>query len=149
VARLVPGAGGLGGVFGDDNPRGVSGVGISIGLQVRGRPSQRTGPSFELAFEPIGVGNPHFDETLRTIYLMAGAEIGRRWYVRPAGGFALQLWSGSRAETGLNPALAMSVAVGRHLERGGVTVAIEGVGRTSFSPGALSWTLGMQVPIAW
>ncbi len=147
--RLVPGFGAAGGIFGDDNPRTVAGVGASIGLQLRARPDRRTGASLEIAFEPIGIANPHFDETLRPIYVLAGAEIGRRWYVRPSGGIALQLWSGAFAERGITPALAMSVAVGRHLDRGQIRLGIEGVGRTSFSVGALSWTLGVQVPMSW
>lgn len=147
--RLAPGFGAAGGVFGDDNPRSVTGVGASVALQLRARPDRRTGATLEIAVEPLGIGNPHFDETLRPVYVLAGAEIGRRWYVRPSGGIAFQLWSGAFAESGITPALAMSVAVGRHLERGRIGVGIEGVGRTSFSVGALSWTLGVQVPIRW
>jgi hypothetical protein len=147
--RFSPGIGAAGGIFGDDSPRSVSGVGASVGIQVRARPARRTGASFELAFEPFGIGNPHFDETLRTIYLLGGAEIGRRWYVRPAGGLGLQLWSGQFAESGLTPALAMSVAVGRRLDGDAVDFGVEAAARTSFSHGALSWTLGLQVPIGW
>jgi hypothetical protein len=149
AVRFAPGFGAAGGIFGDDDPRSVSGVGASVGLQVRARPDRRTGASLEIAFEPFGIGNPHFDETLRTIYVLAGAEIGRHWYVRPAGGIGFQLWSGLFAESGISTALAMSVAVGRRLERDRVDVGIEAVGRTSFSLGALSWTLGVQVPMSW
>jgi hypothetical protein len=131
------------GVFGDDDPESHSGLGAILGAQVRRRTARRTGASLEVAFQPVGLPNPHFDETLHTFYVLAGPEIGRRFYVRPVAGVALQAWSGSRAESGLNFALAVGVAVGRRTGK----FAPEFVFRASASPGAASAMIGVQIAI--
>jgi hypothetical protein len=85
--RFVPGIVRQGGIFGDDSPETAAATtGFTLGLQVRTANTRRTGFSLELTFQPIGVRNPHFDESLRSLYVLAGAEIGRRTYVRPAAG---------------------------------------------------------------
>jgi hypothetical protein len=135
------------GIFGDDDPKSTAQIGAIFGMQVRHRTSGRVGASLEIAFEPLGLGNPHFDETLRTLYVLAGPEIGRRTYVRPAGGVALQMWSGSMAESSANFALALGVAIGRRAGTDRMWLNPEFVIRCSGSPGAASVMFGMQMAI--
>ncbi len=137
-----------GGIFGDDDPESGSGPGAILGLQLRRRTTGLVGASLEFALQPIGLPNPHFDETLRTFYVMAGPEIGRRFYVRPAAGIALQMWSGAMAESGLGAALAAGIAVGwrRDMRRRGFSP--EFVVRCSAAPGAASTMVGVQVAIS-
>jgi hypothetical protein len=135
------------GVFGDDDPESQSGLGAIVAVQVRRRTAGRTGASLEFAFQPVGLQNPHFDETLHTFYILAGPEIGRRFYVRPAGGVAIQAWSGSMTESGLNFALAVGVAVGRRVTSSDLGFNPEFVVRCSASPGAASAMIGMQIAI--
>lgn len=136
------------GVFGDDDPEARSSIGAIVGLQVRRRTTRTLGASFEIAVQPIGIRNPHFDESLHTIYALAGPEIGRRTYVRPTGGVALQIWSGSSAESGLGFALAAGVAVGRRAQAGHRSFNPEFVIRCSASPGAAAVIVGGQVAIS-
>jgi hypothetical protein len=145
--RIAPAVGYQGGVFGDDSPKSNDGAGFSIGAQVRGQTHRRTGFSFEAALQPIGIRNPHFDETLHTAYFLIGPEIGRRTYVRPAGGVALQMWSGTRAESGLDLALAFGLAIGHRRTMGNRDVGFEFVAKSSCSIGACSALLGLQVPV--
>ena len=135
-----------GGVFGDDDPESDRGLGLTLGLQVRGQMHRRTGGSLDVVFQPVGIRNPHFDETLRTLFILAGAEIGRRTYVRPAFGVALQTWSGTSAESGGDLALAAGIAIGRR-GVGSPRVGIEAIARCAASPGALGWMLGVNVPV--
>jgi len=144
--RVAVGIGQQGGVFGDDDPESSLGVGLSLAVQVRGQTARRTGASLEVAFHPIGIRNPHFDETLRTVFLLAGAEIGRTFYVRPAFGIGLQLWSGTRAESGGGFALGAGIAVGRK-RVGSARTGLEVMARCAGSPGAIGWMIGVQVPI--
>jgi hypothetical protein len=135
------------GIFGDDDPETRSAPGIILGLQVRDRTAGRTSASIELSFQPIGLANPHFDEALHTLYVLAGAQIGRRLYVRPAGGIALQMWTGSRTESAFSFALAAGFAVGwRDQSRHG-RFHPELVVRCSASPGAISTLIGVQIAI--
>jgi hypothetical protein len=147
--RFAPGLGGLGGVFGDDDPESSATLGLSVGVQVRRGPANRLGLSFEAAFEPTGLGNPHFDETLRTVYALVGPEIGSRLYVRPAGGLAMQFWSGAFAASGMSAAIAAGVAVGYRRGSAPFRAGVEAVARASGSPGAASWFFGVQVPMSW
>jgi hypothetical protein len=133
------------GIFGDDDPEAQSAAGLIVGMQLRHRTTGRVGASLELAFQPIGLPNPHFDEALHTLYVLAGPEIGRRLYVRPVGGVALQIWSGSRAESAFSFALAAGVAVGWSLTSRDGRFRPELVVRCSASPGALSTMIGVQV----
>jgi hypothetical protein len=133
------------GVFGDDDPEAGSRLGAIVGVQVRRRTPGRLAASVEFVFQPIGLPNPHFDETLHTFSVIAGPEIGRRWYIRPAGGIALQMWSGSMTESGLNVAIAAGVAVGRRGTAGRIGLNPEFVVRSSGAPGAASLMVGMQL----
>ena len=133
------------GIFGDDDPEARSAPGVVVGMQVRHRTTGRVGASLELAFQPIGLPNPHFDESLHTLYLLAGPEVGRSVYFRPVGGVALQIWSGSRAESPFSFALAAGVAVGWSPTSRHGRFRPELVVRCSASPGALSTMIGMQV----
>jgi hypothetical protein len=135
-----------GGLFGDDDPESTSGMGLAAGVQIRGQTTRRTGLAFEVVLQPVGIRNPHFDETLHTVSLLVGPEVGRRTYVRSAAGVAIQAWSGARAESGFDLAMAMGLAIGRR-QVIGRRVGLEGVARTSFSHGAFAWMLGIQVPI--
>lgn len=147
--RFVPGIVRQGGTFGDDHPLSSATTGITLGFQARRHPESRAGLTFEATLQPTAVQNPHFDERLRSIFAEVGFEIGRRIYVRPAGGVALQMWSGAdAADPGF--ALVMSVAAGYRRHAGTrMTWAPEFVARSSASFGAWHWMLGVQVPIGW
>ena len=147
--RIAPGVVYQDGIFGDDDPKSASGIGAAISLQARGQTTRRTGFSFEATLQPIGLKNPHFDETLHTVYFVIGPEIGRRTYVRPVGGVALQLWSGSMAENGMNLALAAGVAVGHRRSVAAHDVGIELVAKGSCTPGACSALIGVQIPVSF
>lgn len=146
-ARFAVGVVSQRGVFGDESPKAASKLGVSLSAQVRRRTTGRTGLSFETVWQPVGIPNPHFDETLNTLYFLVGPEIGRRTYVRPVGGVALQAWSGSQAESGLNFALAAGVAVGHRVAARRVWLNPEIVVRCSASPGAASTMLGVQMAV--
>ena len=135
------------GVFGDDSPRSTDNVGIVLGAQVRRRTTGFTGISFEAILQPVGIQNPHFDETLHTVLFLVGPEMGRRTYVRLAFGPAFQFWTGSRAETALNFALATGIAIGRRVSAGSRWINPELVVRCSASPGAGSVLIGAQLAI--
>ncbi len=146
--RIAPAVVFQNGLFGDDAPESTNGVGFTIGLQMRGQMHRRTGFSFEAALQPVGIENPHFDETLRTVYFLIGPEVGRRTYVRPVGGVALQTWTGSRAVSSLDLALAFGLAIGHRRTMGSRDVGFEFVAKSSCSIGACSAVLGVQVPIS-
>lgn len=148
--RVAPGVFRQGGIFGDDSPRRADGTfGATVGLQVRRHPARRSGFSFEATLQPMGVRNPHFDETLRSVYVQAGLEIGRRFYVRPSGGVAVRFWSGAfAADPSIGLALGLAIGYRRPpTER--VSVWPELVLRSSAEPGAGHWMIGVQVPVAW
>jgi hypothetical protein len=135
------------GVFGDDSPRSSDAkIGITAGLQLRGQTHRRTGAALDVVVQPVAIGNPHFDEALRTVSVLAGAEIGRSLYVRPMGGISFQAWSGAEAESGLNLGFASGIAVGKRHVRGS-RANVEGVGYATWSHGALSAIVGVQIPI--
>lgn len=148
--RFVPGLVGQGGVFGDDSPEAAeTTTAFTLGFQVRTANTRRTGFSLELTLQPIGVRNPHFDESLHSLYVLAGAEIGRRTYVRPAAGVALQMFSGTFA-AGPSVGLAFGVGVGhRRPVADRMDVGVEFTAATSASPGVGHWMMGVQVPIGW
>ena len=145
--RVAVGLARQGGIFGDDDPESSSGVGASLSVQVRGQMRRRTGASFEVTFQPIAIRNPHFDESLQTVFLLAGAEIGRTLYVRPAFGIGLQMWSGSSAESAGSVALAAGISIGRR-GVGSPRTGIEAIARCAASHGALGWMIGAQVPFS-
>ncbi len=148
--RFSPGVVRQGGVFGDDDPEGAgSTFGVTAGLQVRLSPTRRAGLVFEAVLQPVGVRNPHFDETLRSLYTQVGIEIGRRTYVRPSLGVAFRSWSGASAGEATSLAPAIGLAIGRRgLPTAGVSVWPELVLLSSFEAGAWHWMIGVQVPIA-
>jgi hypothetical protein len=156
--RLAPGIVWAGGTFGDDDPESTRGVRPTLSGLARGHSDRWFGASFEAALEPLGARNPHFDEHLRVLYLLAGVELGGIITVRPAIGAGIQLWSGSRATSSIGLARAASIAIGhRHRRaavRGGgvwtrVHVSPEAIARIAYSHGALSWMAGVQVPVTW
>lgn len=159
--RIAPGLVWHGAIFGDDDPKSAGSVRPTVSLVARGQLRRFVGLSFEALLEPLGVSNPHFDERLRSLHAMVGAEIGGRYTVRPAAGVALQLWSGSRAESGATLAPAIAIAIGhRHPPSGYranstasaatlVHISPELVARMSYSHGAFSWMAGLQVPFTW
>ena len=148
--RLSPGIVGQSGIFGDDDPQSTGwSPAWTIGFQARMRNTHTAGFSFETMLQPVGVRNPHFDETLHSVYALAGVEIGRRFFVRPAGGIALQVFAGSHA-VGPSLGLALSTAVGwRQPLRNGMHLAPEFVIRGSGSPGAAHSMIGAQISIGW
>ena len=157
-ARVAPGLVWAAGVFGDDSPKSVSAVRPVISAIVRGSAHRRFGWTFEAMLEPLGLANPHFDEQLHSLHVLAGVEIGRGIYVRPAFGAGLQVWTGLYAEQGLGIGPAAGLAIGhRHMPPPGegpgqwrrVHISPELIARTSFTRGALSAFVGVQVPVTW
>jgi len=148
--RLVLGLTRQGGIFGDDSPRSSQRIGLTIGGQFRRHPERRAGLVLDLAFQPIPIRNPHFDERLQVMYVHIAPEIGRTVYVRPGGGVAVHLWSGRDAASSLRIAPSVGVAGGvRRTLGSGVRIGGEVILRTSFEPGALAWVAGAQVPVSW
>lgn len=126
-------------VFGDDNPRRNAGSGASIGIQIRGPRSGSRALVFEGTYHPNAVENPHYPEQFLPLCAQLGAQIGRRLYVRPSGGVAVQ--SGSFVPV-------LGVAIGREQVFGGKYLAgAEFVIRASGSRGLVGWIAGLQVPI--
>jgi hypothetical protein len=148
--RLTPGLVLQGGVFGDDDPEGAGAKpGIMGGVQVRFQPGYFLGFVFDGALQPVGIRNPHFDETMRSIHAQFGLEIGRRVYVRPSLGMALHFWSGTSAAPSPSKGLAAGFAIGRRKSvSGDGGVWPELALRASAEPGAGMWMIGLQVPIA-
>lgn len=133
--------------FGDDSPKGTTGVGITLGFQGRRPFSTSKALVFELAAHPIGVQNPWFDETVRVIHVLAGVEFGRRTYVRPAGGVGLAFWSGE-SESSIEAGLALAVSVGRRLTlRSRWRLSPEFFWRMSGGPGWVAPAYGAQLAI--
>jgi hypothetical protein len=148
--RLVVGAALQRGIFGDDDPRAHSEYGPTIGVQVCPRRPGVAGFCFEALLEPNSVQNPHFDESLQQLHLQAGVRIGGRTYVRPSAGVAVQMWSGTMAESGLGLGIAAGAAIGRDVPIGrGIRLSPEIVARASFAWGVFTTSLGVQVPVAW
>lgn len=148
--RAGAGVGADGGVFGDDDPKSERRPGLTLGVQARAGVARRTGFVFETAWQPIGIANPHFDETLTTLYLQAGPEIGRLTYVRPTFGVGLQSWSGSRSCRCLELAPAAGLAVGRQFQiTPTVSIRPEFYSRAAMTVGAVGWQMGVQVPVGW
>ena len=156
--RVAPGLVWHGAIFGDDNPKSTGSVRPTVSLLARGQTRRFAGFTFEAMLEPIGVANPHFDESLHSLHTQIGAEFGRGFTVRPAIGLGVQLWSGASAESGIGLAPAVSIAFGhRHPPAPGpagstwrlVHISPEVVARMSYSHGAFSWMGGIQVPFTW
>ena len=162
--RVAPGLVWHGGIFGDDSPKSAGAIRPTLSLVTRGQLQRFAGFTFEAMIEPIGIANPHFDERLQSLHALAGIELGRRFTIRPAAGVGVQLWSGSRAESGIGLAPALAIAIGhRHAPRSGVAatqepdttrwrlvhISPELVARVSYSHGAFSWMAGIQAPFTW
>lgn len=148
--RAGLGAGMDGGVFGDDDPKSVSHPGITLGLQARAGVARRTGLVFETTLQPIGLKNPHFDETLNTLYLQAGPEVGRMTYIRPMFGVGIQAWSGTRSCQCLELAPSVGLAAGHQFQlTPKISVRPEFFTRAAMTFGAIGWQMGVQVPVGW
>jgi hypothetical protein len=148
--RLVPGVALQRGIFGDDSPRTGQETGITIGGQVVARRSGRFAWVFEGALQPNALRNPHFDETVSSLYLQFGPEFGRRVHVRPTVGIALQSWSGSRACGCFDAAPAAGVAVGVERAVGqAVRMTPEVFARGSIGYGIFQSSMGVQVGVGW
>jgi hypothetical protein len=159
--RVAPGLVWHGAIFGDDDPKSAGSLRPTVSVVTRGQLRRFVGATFEAMLEPLGVPNPHFDERLHSFHALIGAEIGRTFTVRPAAGVAVQLWSGSRAESWMGLAPALAIAIGhrhppsgyRAARRAGVPTLVhispEMIARMSYSHGAFSWMAGIQVPFTW
>lgn len=145
--RVAPGLVWHGAIFGDDDPKSTGSIRPTIGVITRGQVDRRAGFTFEARLEPIGIRNPHFDERLHSLDLLAGVEIGRRFTIRPGAGVVVQSWMGRDAESAFGIAPALSIAIGHRHAGGGFHISPEFVGRASFTHGALSWMAGLQIPI--
>lgn len=148
--RLAAGAVSQRGTFGDDDPlRSTSQIGATFSLAVRRHPMRRVGLAFEAALEPTPIRNPHFDESVSRLYLQIGPEIGRRIYVRPTIGGAVNAWSGAFSSGGLSLAPAVTVAAGyRPAIRSGWVFQPEFVTRATAEVGALTRSVGMQIAVS-
>ena len=147
-ARVVVGISLQGGVFGDDSPRPSRGAGLTVGAQARWRPDRGTGVVVDVAFHPVALKNPHFDERLRVLTIQVAPEIGKNVYVRPGAGLALHFWSGdTQAPVSFGP--TFGAAFGIHREIGDSTrITPEIIASASVEPGALAWTLGAQATVS-
>lgn len=112
AARIVPGVAYEIGVFGDEQTRRHTEVGVTIAAQLWTRWSDSKSVVFEGAFQPNALENPFFDEKVRVLYLQVAPEFGRRTYLRPSAGLALRFWSGSETEETVDGALALGLAIG-------------------------------------
>ena len=148
--RLVPGVALQRGIFGDDSPRTERATGITVGGHVLARRSGRFAWVFEGALQPNALRNPHFDETVSSLYLQFGPEFGRRVHVRPTAGIALQSWSGSRSCGCFDVAPAAGIAVGvEHAVGPAVRVTPEFFARGSIGYGIFQSSMGVQVGVGW
>ena len=139
ASLVVPGLVYQQAVFGDDNPKWNAGIGMSIGVQIRGPRSGSTALVFEGTFHPNAVENPHYPEQCLPLCAQIGAQFGRGVFVRPSGGFAVQ--SGSFVPV-------LGVAIGLDHDFGGKYLAgAEFLIRASGSHGLFGWIAGLQVPI--
>ena len=141
-ARLGIGIVWHGAVFGDDNPKGRTNIRPVVSGIVRTRADKGAGFTLEATFEPLGVRNPHFDERLHNLNLLAGVEIGRTFIVRPALGLGLQFWTGRSAESFVSPAINAGLSVG-HRDK------VEFIARGAFAPGVGSLMGGVQMPFTF
>ena len=148
--RIAAGVVSQQGTFGDDHPLGSeSHIGSTFSLGVRRHPTHRLGLAFEAALEPTPIRNPHFDESVSRLYLQLGAEIGRRIYVRPTIGGAINAWSGRFSSGGLSLAPAAALAVGyRQTLAGGWHLQPEFVTRATAEIGAITRSIGMQIAVS-
>ncbi len=149
AVRVAAGVVAQGGTFGDDAPRGSDRqFGPTFSVGIRRHPTHRMGLAFETAFEPRPIRNPHFDETVTRLLLQIGLEIGRRVYVRPTAGGAVNFWSKSM-DSGITLAPAVAIAAGyRHTTRGGVRLQPEFVFRGAAEIGAITWSAGAQIAVS-
>jgi hypothetical protein len=147
--RIAAGVVSQDGVFGDDDPlRSTPRLGATLSIAIRRHPTHLVGLTFETAFEPTPIRNPHFDESVSRLYLLLGPEIGGRVYIRPLAGGALSFWSGAMSTSGFGLAPAFGVAVGyRHTSRGDVRIQPEAVARVAAEVGAVTWSTGAQVAV--
>lgn len=136
---LVPGLVYQQATFGDDDPRSAARFGPTIGVQFRGPRPRSMAFVFEATGQLHAVQNPHYPERFVPFYVQLGAQIGRRLYLRPSGGVALQ--SGSVAPV-------FGAAIGRDQRVGNKYLAgAEFIVRVSGSHGLFGWIAGLQVPI--
>ena len=137
------------GTFGDDDPLGSkSQVGSTFSFGIRRHPMRRFGLAFEAALEPTPIKNPHFDESLSRLYVQIGSEIGRRIYVRPTIGGAINAWSGRFSSGGLSLAPAATVAAGFRQSMGGWQLQPELVTRATAEIGAITRSIGVQIAVS-
>ena len=148
--RLAAGVVSQRGTFGDDHPLGSkSQIGSTLSVGIRRHPTHRLGLAFEAALEPTPIRNPHFDESVSRLYLQIGAEIGRRIYVRPTIGGAINAWSGRFSSGGLSLAPAATLAAGyRQTIAGGWQLQPEFVTRATAEIGALTRSIGVQIAVS-
>jgi hypothetical protein len=148
--RLAAGVVSQQGMFGDDHPlTSEPQTGATASLVIRRHPTHRLGLAFETALEPIAIRNPHFDESVSRLYLQIGAEIGRRFYVRPTVGGAINAWSGRFSAGGLTLAPAAALAAGyRHTLNGGWSVSPEFVTRATAEIGAITRSVGVHISVS-
>ena len=147
--RLAAGAVSQQGMFGDDHPlTSEPQTGPTASMVIRRHPTHRLGLAFETALEPMAIRNPHFDESVSRLYLQIGTEIGRRFYVRPTVGGAINAWSGRFSAGGLTLAPAATLAAGyQHTLKGGWSVAPEFVTRGAAEIGVITRSVGLQIAV--
>ena len=137
------------GIFGDDNPRSTSNKSLTFGVETRRAPEERAGFAFDMTVPTRVLINPHIDERLFSVYLLAGGEFGRRTFARILGGAALGLFTGSQAESPLELMPAAGFSLGHHIDVGMHTrVTPEVVARGAIRWGVASWMMGLQVAVS-
>jgi hypothetical protein len=121
-------------VFGDDNPKASAEVGPTIGLLFRSGRSGRSALTLEIVAQPNPPHNPHYQESFAPIVVMAGAQMGRRTYVRLSGGVT--------TVTNIAPMLGIAVGIERPIRSR--RIGLEVVTRAGGSPGVFGGAMGVQ-----
>lgn len=142
--RIVPGIGFASASFGDDSPRSSSSGTFTLGALFLFPISSKTDITVEATWRPIGIDNPHFDESFSSVYLLGGVEFGgESVYFRPSLGVDFQFWSGAMAGTDTGTAAALELALGftRPIGTGRWHIAPEASVRFSVTSGLSSFVL--------
>lgn len=150
--RLSPGFGFVTASFGDNSPRSSGSGALTLGGFLLIPVSGSTNITFEATWRPTELGNPHFDESFSSVYLMGGVEFGGgSVYVRPSLGVDLQYWSGSMTEDDSGAAGALGLAVGfeKPIGVGPWHIAPEGGLKFTLTSGLSSFLLIFSFGIGW
>ncbi len=150
--RLSPGIGFATATFGDDSPRSSGSGAFTFGGFLLIPVSGSTDITVEATWRPTKLGNPHFDESFSSVYLMGGVQFGGgSVYVRPSLGIDFQYWSGSMTEddSGMAGALGLAVGMEKPIDAGPWHIAPEAGLKFTLTSGLSSFLLIFSFGIGW